>query len=81
MDKRNAYQERTMRVIAVAAAGWMLLLAIVPEWAREAVLGFGTFYAVLACALDENLQAAIRSAYERVRSARAKRPASRRAAT
>ena len=78
---RNRYEDKTMRVIAVALAGWMLLLAAVPAWARDAVLGFGTFYALLVCALDESVQSLLAAAWMRVRSGRAKRPASRRAAT
>ena len=81
MDPRNAYEESTMRVIAIAVAGWILLLAMVPGWAREGVLGFGVLYAVLVCVVDENVRAALRALVARLRSARAKRPASRRAAT
>ncbi len=75
------YEEIPVRVIAVAVAGWMLLLAMVPAWARDAVLGFGTFYALLVCALDESVQSLLATAWSRLRSARGKRPASRRAAT
>ena len=78
---KNLYEENTMRVIAVAVAGWMLVLAMVPAWARDAVLGFGTFYALLVCALDESVQSLLAAAWSRLRSGRAKRPASRRAAT
>lgn len=91
MEKRNDPEEKTLRVIAIAFAGWMLLLAMVPAWAREAVLGFGAFYAVLVGVLDESVREMIANwipGHRRERGARddptsvaAKRPAARRAAT
>ena len=77
----DTYQENTMRVIAVALAGWMLLLATVPAWARDGVLAFGAFYGLLVCLLDASVQSLVAAAWSRLRSGRAKRLAARRAAT
>lgn len=59
MEERRIAEE-TVRVVAVAVGGWLALLLLVPDWATDAVLGFGAFYAVLACLVDENVQAVVR---------------------
>ena len=63
-----------MRTIAMAVAGFAGLLAVVPSWATETLLLFGALYAVLVLLVDDELRVMLRRE-------RAKRPASRRAAT
>ena len=67
-------QENTLRVIALAAAGFAALLLALPDWATAGVAIFGAIYAALVFAVDRN----VRSLF---RSTRAKSPAARRAAT
>lgn len=67
-------QERTLRVIAIAAGGFAALLLALPEWATAGVALFGAIYAALVFTLDRNVRSLFRSTRE-------KSPASRRAAT
>jgi hypothetical protein len=80
-------QERTLRVIAVAAGGFAALLLAAPDWARDGLVVFAAIYAVMVLALDENVRSWIpdhrRKSGVRDDTKRAgeKSPASRRAAT
>ena len=49
-------QENTLRVIALAAAGFAALLLALPDWATAGVAIFGAVYAVLVYMLDENVR-------------------------
>ena len=71
---RKPVQEQTLRVIAIAAAGFAALLLVLPEWATAGVAIFGAIYAALVFAIDRN----VRSLFT---STRAKSPGARRAAT
>jgi hypothetical protein len=74
MTKKRVHAE-LFRTIALAAAGFLALLVALPEWARGAVALFGLAYGILVVAIDDEVRALF------VRKARAKSPASRRAAT
>ena len=80
-------EEQTMRTIVLAAAGLAVLLVFAPEWARTEVLVFAALIAMLAYAVDGNVRDVVRRILDSglrrndARKARAKSPASRRAAT
>jgi hypothetical protein len=80
-------QERTLRVIAVAAGGFAALLMVAPDWARTGLFVFGVIYAAMACVVDENVRNALRRSLDSrlrgndITKARGKSPAARRAAT
>jgi len=46
-----------VRTIAVALAGFAALLAMVPAWATQPLLGFGALYAVLVLLVDHDVRA------------------------
>jgi hypothetical protein len=87
MKKR--VEEQSLRTVALALAGFVTLLAIVPEWARLGVAAFGVVFGVLACTIDADLRASLRLWLDSRRhgndkaptSGRAKSPGERRAAT
>jgi hypothetical protein len=80
-------QERTLRVIAIAAGGFAALLLAAPDWARSGLLVFGAIYAVLACIVDDHVRSALRRSLDSrlrgndITTTKAKSPAARRAAT
>jgi len=74
MRKHRVHAE-LFRTLGIAAAGFLALLAVLPDWAAGTVALFGVLYAVLVIAIDDDIRALF------VRKAPAKSPASRRAAT
>ena len=63
------------RTLALAAIGFAVLMAVLPEWARDGVALFAVLYAALVILVDDDVRGLF------VRKARAKSPAARRAAT
>jgi len=74
MRKHRVHAE-LFRTLGIAAAGFLALLAVLPDWAKGTVALFGALYAVLVIVIDDDVRALF------VRKAPAKSPASRRAAT
>jgi|KBSSwiStaDraftv2_1062776.scaffolds.fasta_scaffold774686_2 hypothetical protein len=74
MTKKRVHEE-LVRTLGIAAAGFLALLAVLPDWATATVALFGVLYAVLVIVIDDDIRALF------VRKAPAKSPASRRAAT
>ena len=91
MEKR--VHEQLWLTLAIAAIGFAILALAVPEWARLEVLVFGAIYGLLVVAMDDDVRDALRRSLDSrprgndstrrndTTSARAKAPASRRAAT
>jgi len=90
MEKR--VHENVLLTLLLAALGFGLLAFALPEWARGEVMTFGVVFGVLVVAIDEDIRHTLfRPLGSRLRgndsirvdikSARAKAPVSRRAAT
>ena len=72
---KKKVHEQVWPTLLLSAVGFGLLAIAVPEWARYEVILFGGLYSVLVTLMDDDVRALF------VRSAPAKAPASRRAAT
>ena len=72
---KKPVHEKVWPTLLLAATGFGVLAAALPEWARVEVLLFGALYAVLVALIDGDVRGLL------VRSKPAKAPASRRAAT
>ena len=74
MTNKRVHEE-LLRTIGIAAVGFLVLLAVLPDWATGTVALFGVLYGVLVVVIDDDIRALF------VRKAPTKSPASRRAAT